>query len=175
MSTAYQQSIFTTIPTYHQLLLRQVRDATNAIQSLDIENLTLSVLHWYMSPEQVILSSSTSDILHRPMNQQERVPPSELREHRQSHEFLGPCCLCPLFVPNGKRVFTEAAMFIAASGPFSGEYVAQCAKGECGYLGQSPFLSWIELGTHTLHTPVFLEHIYAKFGAPLRRYPLRGE
>lgn len=69
-----------------------------------------------------------------------RVVPSALREHRQSHRFLGPCCLCPLLAedPDDRGVFTEAAILIATSGLFFGEYVAMCAKGQCGYIGQLP-------------------------------------
>ena len=66
----------------------------------------------------------------------------------KSNEFLGPGCFCSVFVPRDQAVFTEAAIFILTSGPFSGEYVAQCAKGECGYLGQSCFLLKIEPGAH---------------------------
>jgi hypothetical protein len=41
-------------------------------------------------------------------------------------------------------------MFIATSGAFSGEYVAQCAKGDCGYVGQPPVCILIEARTHVL-------------------------
>lgn len=78
----------------------------------------------------------------RPTTGDRRVPPSELREYRNSNRFLGPCCLCPLFAVDG--AFTEAAMFIETSGPFSGEYVAKCAKGECGFTGQSSYPLWLE-------------------------------
>jgi hypothetical protein len=81
----------------------------------------------------------TSYVLYRPLNGQGRVIPSSLQEHHQSHQFLGSCCLCPLFELEGQAIFAEAAMYITTSGLFSGEYTAQCAKGECGYLGQSLF------------------------------------
>jgi hypothetical protein len=74
--------------------------------------------------------------LHRPAVGGARVVPSALRKYRESHRFLGPCCLCPLFAQDGRSVFVEAAIFIAISGPDAGYYVAKCAKGECGYLGQ---------------------------------------
>src|ERR1700722_18953962 len=130
-----RQPITTTVPTQHQLLLREVRDGTHCIKSLDPVRRTLTTFYWY-GPWPVTLICVMPDALHRPINElRERVPPCSLREYRESHRFLGPCCLCPLFVPSSQGVFTEVAIFITASGPFSGEYVAQCAKGECGYLG----------------------------------------
>lgn len=72
----------------------------------------------------------------RPSDGEKRVEPSSLEDYRRTHEFLGPCCLCPLFEPEGRTIFTEASLCIAPSGQFCGEYVAQCAKGACGYLGK---------------------------------------
>jgi hypothetical protein len=143
-----QLPVFTTIPivTHHQILLRQVRDA-RCVKSLDPVTLTLSTFPWYVW-HLSILHDCAPHVLYRPVIGQERVVPSLLREHRQSHQFSGPCCLCPLFEPNGQRVFTEAAMFIARSGRLSGEYVAQCAKGLCGYSGKPP-VSYAEPGTHS--------------------------
>lgn len=40
--------------------------------------------------------------------------------------------------PDDRGVFAEAAILIATSGLFFGEYVAMCAKGQCGYIGQLP-------------------------------------
>jgi hypothetical protein len=31
--------------------------------------------------------------------------------------------------------FTEAAMYVPIFGRYAGEYVAECAKSRCGYLG----------------------------------------
>jgi hypothetical protein len=41
----------------------------------------------------------------------------------------------------------EAAMFIKTKGPFSGKYIARCAKEECGYFGQSLFTHLVQVGT----------------------------
>jgi hypothetical protein len=147
--TRQPQPITTMIPTYHQRLLRQVRDATHSIQSFNPSTRTLTTLRWCVP---LTRRDRTLLIFYRPVDNHGRVVPSSLREYRRSHEFLGPCCLCPLFARNAEtRVFTEAAMFVAPSGQFSGEYVAQCAKGECGYLGQLAF----ELCTDETHRPPF--------------------
>jgi hypothetical protein len=79
-------------------------------------------------------------IFDRPVNAQgERVSPSELSDHRQSHRFFGPACICPAIAPasrNGGTGFIETAIFVATSGPYVGQYIAACARGRCGYLGE---------------------------------------
>jgi hypothetical protein len=77
-----------------------------------------------------------SHVVLRPVEGQKRVDPTALRDHRQSHQFLDPCCLCPLFMLS-RQDFCEVALFVETSGTFCGEYMAKCAKNECGYLGQS--------------------------------------
>jgi hypothetical protein len=70
--------------------------------------------------------------IHRPTDDElERVPPSELPAHRESHVLENPYCLCLLFGSCPK----EIAIFIETAGAYSGEYVAKCAKNECGYFG----------------------------------------
>ena len=72
----------------------------------------------------------------RPVNARgERVLPSNLLEYRALHEFLGPCCLCAASNPTKEAAFTESSIFVSSTGPQAGEYVAACAKGECGYRG----------------------------------------
>lgn len=72
---------------------------------------------------------------HRPLTAQgERVTPSDLRDHRLSNRFLGPCCVCPI-IAEGQPAFTEAAIFVVLSGRFAGEYVTECAQNRCGYFG----------------------------------------
>lgn len=60
--------------------------------------------------------------------------------------MLGPCCLCPLVNPRGLD-FVEAAMYFTTTGSHAGQYIASCAKDQCGYLGdfQSYVLFDIEL------------------------------
>ena len=74
--------------------------------------------------------------IERPTTAQgERITPSDLRDHRRSHKFLGPCCVCPL-IADDQTAFKEAAIFAVASGRFVGEYVAECAESRCGYFGK---------------------------------------
>jgi hypothetical protein len=88
------------------------------------------------------IATMASELLDRPLEVPggHRVAPSDLRDHRLSHQFLGPCCLCPLRSAERPR-FVEAAIFVVKSGRFSGEYVAECALGECGYFGKL----WIKI------------------------------
>ncbi|KAF8337779.1 hypothetical protein F5887DRAFT_917812 [Amanita rubescens] len=91
-----------------------------------------------------------------PINDGARVPPDGLRQYRQTHEYLGPGCLCPLLERFSKKApYKEAAIYLAIDGPYKGEYVAECAKHQCGYL-------------------VPIERIYPKKGVFLKTYPLRG-
>jgi hypothetical protein len=71
--------------------------------------------------------------IHRPTDDEEfkRVPPNELPDYRNSHMLENPYCLCLLFGGSSK----EVAIFIEIAGAYSGEYVARCAKNECGYFG----------------------------------------
>jgi hypothetical protein len=103
-----------------------------------------------------------------------RVPPVGLRQHRETHQYLGPGCLCPLLEPLSEEpVFTEAAIYLTTFGRYEGEYVAECAKGQCGYLGQSPFP--LKKQVLTLHRrPVPFERIYSMYGVPVKVFPLRG-
>lgn len=72
----------------------------------------------------------------RPVNEAgERVTPSNLLQHRHSHEFLGPCCLCASLESDGSS-YTEASIFVALSGPTAGQYTAACATGQCRYWGR---------------------------------------
>lgn len=72
----------------------------------------------------------------RPVNDVgERVTPSNLTDHRISHRFLGPCCICPAII-EGRTEFTEASFAMLISGRRAGQYVARCASGECKYIGE---------------------------------------
>jgi hypothetical protein len=63
------------------------------------------------------------------------VPPSDINNHRLSHKFLGPGCLCPL-KDSTQPAFTEAAVFMVTKGRFAGKYVASCVQESCGYFGK---------------------------------------
>ena len=82
------------------------------------------------------LRHDTSQCLHRPVERNERVRPDALNNHRETHQFFGPCCLCLLLTTlSGESHFTEAAMYVPICGRYAGEYVAECAKSHCGYKG----------------------------------------
>ena len=104
------------------------------------------------------------------------MAPDAFHAYRESHDFLGPCCLCPLFVPLSEEPrFTEAAIYMPIFGRCAGEYVAGCAKSRCGYVGQSPFPPKRESKLFMYYyLPVLLERIYPKIGVPVKTYPLRG-
>ena len=68
------------------------------------------------------------------------MPLKQLNKYLECHHLLGPCCLCPLLAEVGEeRVYTEAIVDITVWGRFKGEYVAECAKRQCGYIGESPY------------------------------------
>jgi hypothetical protein len=103
-----------------------------------------------------------------------RVSPDEWRVYRENHQFLNPCCLCQLFEPQGKNSrHTEAAIYLPLSGQYKGEWVAECAKGHCGYLGRLSFLL-IDLGGLTPRCLVRLERLYKKLGLPVKEYQKRS-
>ena len=73
----------------------------------------------------------------RPVEGERRVTPDALRSYRKIQKFFGPCCLCPLLgTKKGiEHQFVEAAIYIPLFGRYAGEYVAECTKSRCGYLG----------------------------------------
>jgi len=83
----------------------------------------------------------------------QRVTPSDLLNHRLSHQFRVPCCLCAYNTTTA--IYTESAIYLAIQGEFSGEYVAGCATDSCGYL-------------------ICLERMYSRRGLQLKKYPARN-
>jgi hypothetical protein len=72
--------------------------------------------------------------IHRPIKSDGvRVPPDELQQYRETHEYLGPGCLCPLLGP--LTAYKEAAIYLTVSGRYKGEYVAECVDDCCDYSG----------------------------------------
>ncbi|KAJ7257623.1 hypothetical protein C8J57DRAFT_1234771 [Mycena rebaudengoi] len=94
------------------------------------------------------------DSKNKPVRDGQRVPPSELRDYRVTHEFRYPNCLCSVHELDPNHV-TESAVFMVNSGRLGGQYVAACALGICKY--------W-----------VFIERMYPKRSQPVHVYPLRG-
>ena len=72
---------------------------------------------------------------HRPINEEgERVVPSELHNHRRTHDFRLPSCICPVL--RHQDDYVEADVILCTRGKFFGEYIAVCGKQACGYLGK---------------------------------------
>jgi len=68
------------------------------------------------------------------------MSPVGLHKYHEICQYHGPGCLCPLLEPFSEEpVFTEAAIYLTTFGHYEGEYIAECARGCCRYLGQSPF------------------------------------
>lgn len=53
-------------------------------------------------------------------------------------------------------------MFVPPSGPHSGHYVAQCAKGECGYLGELFRHWWGPVRYSSSCTPQYISRKYSE-------------
>ncbi|KAH6899087.1 hypothetical protein BKA70DRAFT_1437579 [Coprinopsis sp. MPI-PUGE-AT-0042] len=87
----------------------------------------------------------------------ERIPPSELEDHRRTHHFTAPCCLCAISLD---EAHVEARIGLAVVAPgnrgadLCREYVAQCALNRCGYF-------------------VPLERFYARKVLKVKAYPKR--
>jgi hypothetical protein len=145
-----QPLAFTTVPTYRQRLLYDVYNSTRRVLSFDPAKRELAPYHWYVT---MTFDIPTLHCSHRPVREGERVPPGAWRKYREDHQFLGPGCLCPLFeAPSEEPMFVEAAIYLATFGCYPGQYVAECAKSRCGYLGQSLF-SQKEMGAHVPPLP----------------------
>lgn len=129
-----------TIPTTRQRLLSAVLSSPDRILTLDPATRSLKTYHWFVRVAMLTFTRCQFDCLHRPVLGTERVPPDAWREHRESHHFLGPCCLCPLYERLGKKShFKEAAIYMTLRGIYKGEYIAACVDDRCGYLGWSSF------------------------------------
>ena len=139
MSRVPQSLIPITLQRYQDLLRYKVASATNCIKSFDLDTLTLSTFHWYALHR---LSQYTTDTLHRPLDCSRRIHPSAWCDYRITHQFIGPCCLCPLSVLNSEDlVYTEAKICVTSTGTYAGEYIVECARSRCRYLG-NPFPRW---------------------------------
>jgi hypothetical protein len=72
-------------------------------------------------------------------NEGQRIPVSGLRNHRLTHQFTGPGCLCPLADPT-QPAFVESAIFkVGTENEHGEEYMAKCAQDKCGYSGKACF------------------------------------
>ena len=80
---------------------------------------TYHLIPIFLSPDRPALSDPNN-----------RVPVHRFDNYKATHEFRSPGCLCPVL--NG-TMDNESVVFEASGG----EYIAVCAKGICGYVGES--------------------------------------
>lgn len=92
--------------------------------------------------------------------------------YRELYDYKAPCCICALDTLGA--VYTESAVYIAHSGPYTGEYVAGCATGSCGYLGESITHSKSHLMAADSFPPVPFEHLHEQQALMTCKYPRRG-
>lgn len=128
-------------------LVARVCNRKNAVLELDETGETLCVWYWCISQLQwKQLSCSVLPIFeYRPVSDEgERVVPSDLVAHRNSHQFRGPYCLCGFIDDRDPPGHYEAAIVMLKRGPNVGEYVACCALSKCGYVGKSAQLQLVD-------------------------------
>lgn len=136
--------------------------------------------HWLRSETLVLVCTACRrsyfpvvDISIRPVDYAgQRFNPSDLVTHRLTHDFLGPGCLCSLRDPQ-RPDFVESAIYLSTMGSTTGEYVASCAYGQCGYFGEQRN-SNLAVDSRLNFMLVFLERVFDKNGLPIKRYPARG-
>jgi hypothetical protein len=115
--------------------IEEIRNSDNAVLQYNRENDQLQIWAWWV----IVICPAVEDspfTVSRPATGNTRVRPSELRDYRESHRLLGPCCLCPMIDGNGPD-YVESAIYEVSLGLFRGEYVASCARERCGYVGKS--------------------------------------
>jgi hypothetical protein len=131
-----------TMPTYREILLDHLYKSVNCVKSFDLATCKLTTHYWYAA---LIFHKCHCSSLLRPVHEGRRITPDQLTHHRETHQFFGPGCLCPLLAPVTKEVtFIEAAIYMPVFGSYKGEYVARCAKNRCGYVGETRLSSEAE-------------------------------
>lgn len=100
----------------------------------------------------------------------ERVALHNLVDHRSSHDFQFPTCLCAAL---DTSTVTESAIYMATKGPNDGCWVASCAKGLCGYFGQP---SWFIICNQSfiIVITVPLDRLFLCEDMPTNFYPRRA-
>jgi len=70
----------------------------------------------------LLTSTVCFSCLHRPMHGAECITPDAWHIHRKNHQFLGPCCLCPLLQQLSQELhYTEAAIYLPLHGCYKGK------------------------------------------------------
>ena len=119
-----------------QKLLCNIYNLTHCVMSFDSAKLVLVPHEWCIIMG--LYDMLTLYCFHRPVKEGVHVTPEELCQHCDTHQYLGPGCLCPLLEPiSEEQVFREVAIYLTVLGHYKGEWVAECVKSRWGYLGSS--------------------------------------
>jgi hypothetical protein len=146
---------FPRVPTSQERMLDIINKSHHSIQTFDPRTRSLKTFPWYILDSLTFTRSIYYSLLHRPMKDSVRVSPDKWRDYRENHDFLNPSCLCALFQPQGEVLrYNEAAIYLPLNGQYRGEWVAECAKGCCGYLGKSLFPP--KIGCTTYHVTKYI-------------------
>lgn len=123
--------------TWYQALLRcEIESAINQIKTFDLYTLTLTMFHWYVSTCTKTRCTTWYYCPQRPVIKNARVHPNTLLTYCQNYQFQNPCCLCPLLTPNSEDLaYREVTIDVALISIYTGEYIAECTRKLCGYIG----------------------------------------
>jgi hypothetical protein len=89
---------------------------------------------WFWYDTIVLVVSSPIIFISRPVDGEQRIPPSDFERHGVTHDFKNPCCLCA--ADGSGLAYTESVVCLDIDGPYAGEYIARCATGRCGYFSK---------------------------------------
>lgn len=102
------------------------------------------------------------------------LKPPLWQEHRVTHEFRFPCCLCPARSFGGDGKYKETQVEKGVEGHYAGKWVATCAQRSCPYFGESSLI-------YLQHPPCLicdlacLDDFVGKPWIGTRDYSLRGK
>jgi len=112
---------------------------------------------------------------HRPIYKGVRMSPAGLHKYHGICQYLEPGCLCPLLeLFSEQPIFTEAAIYLTTFGHYEEEYIAECARGCCEYLGQSLFSLFKKSKHLSSNIAVPLERIFLMYRVSVGVFPPRG-
>jgi len=72
----------------------------------------------------------------RPSTIEGRINPSDLHEHCRTYNVLAPTCIFPAMLEASLPDAVESAIYMPTHGPYTGLYVATCARDRCLYVGK---------------------------------------
>ena len=151
-------------------MLDVISKSHHSIKTFDPKTRSLKTFPWYAWT--LRFARSIDSFLRRHARDSVRVSPDKWHDYRENHEFLYPSCLCALLQLQGEGKvarYTEAAIYLRLYGRYKGEWVAECAKGCCGYLGRSLFP--LKIGVLITMPPSTVGEALQEGGAPSQKLP----